>query len=199
MPYTTPRTWTAGELVTAAMMNAEVRDNIANGVFHKIAEATGASATYDFTSIPQLYRSYAIVTNARGDTAATTVSLRMRLQNISTASYYDQSVSGAAATVTGAEVIAGTSGRIGLCSAASAAATLTGTTFTILPNVLQANKEKAWISISVGIGGLTTGTLTCGVWGGIFDSTSAIDRITILPSAGNFVADGVCTVYGLPF
>ena len=28
MPWTTPRTWTPGEIVTAAMMNAHVRDNL---------------------------------------------------------------------------------------------------------------------------------------------------------------------------
>ncbi|KKN16961.1 hypothetical protein LCGC14_0970780 [marine sediment metagenome] len=28
MPYVAPRTWTTGELVTAAMMNQDVRDNI---------------------------------------------------------------------------------------------------------------------------------------------------------------------------
>ena len=30
MAYTTPRTWTAGETVTAAMMNSDVRDNVAD-------------------------------------------------------------------------------------------------------------------------------------------------------------------------
>ncbi len=53
MAWTTPRTWVVGELVTASLMNAHVRDNLnyllagrANDVAHDTGSSTTTSTSY---------------------------------------------------------------------------------------------------------------------------------------------------------
>jgi hypothetical protein len=186
------RVLTTGEsaTVTTAML--------ANQPMVKLAELAGAAASYDFTSIPQTYRHLMLEVYGRSDTAATSTSLRMRIQNLSTAIYYDQRSVVAGTSVSADESLGATSARVGLVSAASAPAPLMGTATILLPHYTQANKEKPYIAHSTVLLALSTGGIQIAQFGGVADNSSAIDRITIFPLAGSFVADSIATLYGLP-
>lgn len=122
----------------------------------------------------------------------------MRLQNLSTAVYYAEAMNAAAAAVSAAEILGATSATIGSVTAASASAVLSGTVLTLIPHYTQANKEKPFISLSTLVTAVTSGGITLSQFGGICDTSAPIDRVTVFPAAGSFVADSICTLYGLP-
>lgn len=186
------RVLTTGEsaTVTAAML--------AEHYAVKLAELSGAGASYDFQSIPQTYRHLLLIVYGRSDTASTDTSLVLRFNNDSGANYYHQKVLSAATTSTTSEATAQTSGPVGVISAASATANLMGMASILIPHYTQANRYKMARAVGGEVTALASGGLTLGNHLMAWNSTAAINRITALPGAGSFVADSVATLYGLP-
>lgn len=164
----------------------------------RIAELSGAGASFDFQSIPQTFRHLQLVVYGRSDTAATQTNLRMRLQDVTTATYYDQRIYAAGAAISADEALAQTSARAGIIPGATTAAVLMGTATITIPHYTQGSKEKPFISLCSTPVALTTGSVQAQQYVGFLDSSTNIDRITLFPLAGSFVADSIATLYGLP-
>ena len=189
-------------VVDSALSGLDVRiDAIEAAVkFTKIAESilSGTAASVTFSSIPGTYRSLLLHVVARGDNATTFISNRLRFNSDSTAIYDSQQVLGNGATPLAGETINGTSIEIGEIAAASATAGACGISMVSIPFYTGTTFWKTLVSnhgLSTGTG---TGTLHTKQWSGRWRNTAAISSITLLPSAGNFIAGSSFALYGLP-
>jgi hypothetical protein len=188
-----------GAVTTIKIGDAQVTTaKLAAAPMARLAEATGVATVYVFGGIPQTYRHLLIVCDGRSDTVAVTTTLRMRMQGISTNSYYDQQLSAAGTTPSASEALAQTSARVGLITAASAPGNLMGTTWILIPNYTSALKEKPFTAHNTVVAGLSTGLITVATFGGVLDTVASISTIDILPAVGSFTAESICTLYGLP-
>lgn len=158
----------------------------------------GTAASMVFSTIPQTYRHLRLEVYARGDAVTTSTGLRVQLDGDTLAHYYTQRMNASAATVTAGESLADTSARVGLIPAATASSTLMGATTITLLHYAQANKEKSLHAEGFCPTAISTGTMTVTAEGGFWDNPAAITQITLLPAAGNFTADSVAVLYGMP-
>lgn len=185
--------WVTGDVVTAAEFKKG-----AGAILD--STAAGAQASWDSNTIlggvlPTGYAHLEIVLQARGDTAAATANMYLRFNNDSAGNYDWQRDYGTASSATAAEGFAAAQIDMGFFPAASATASTAGDCRIWVPNyngtTFHKNATSSWGST----GGTGTGTLFSGNNSGKWRSTSAITRIQILPSAGNFAAGTRITVY----
>lgn len=181
-----------GELITAAQLN---------GLPVKVADTTlsAAAATIDFSSIPSHYAHLMFIAYLRGDTAATQINVDLRFNNDSSA-LYDSSVF----TVRDPSTV-GTLAAVGataLTCAHAPAASAPANAFTpvqiLIPHYTNAANHKTVDSrFGMRLSTLVTGQYA-GAGQGTWTAVAAVNRVTLLPSAGNFAIGSRVTLYGLP-
>ena len=178
-----------GDIITAAQLNL---------LPIQIADSTAATsvASFDFTSLPQQFAHLKIVIVGRGDTAAAATSLAIRFNNDSGANYASERITGNAATLVSAEFVSQTASNPGYIAAATATASHAGSCEIIVPGYAQTTLFKEWNSIAGYTTAITTTGITAETRSGVWASTAAINRFTVLPVTGNFVAGSRCTIYG---
>jgi len=160
-------------------------------------ELVAAAANFDFTNIPQTYKHLLGIANLRGDTAATTVGQHLRLNNVSSANYYDERVAATAATPGAGENLAATFAYLGATAAATATANLTGKVFILIPDYQETVRMPGGIYLSFYQIALTSGNVAIVAGGFTLNVAGAINRITLTPSAGNWDIGSRLTLYGL--
>lgn len=200
MAYTAPPTVLAGNIYTPVMYNTYLQNNADSGYMRMLADTTlgGAAASIDFTSIPATFAHLMLVVCARSDTAALTTSILVRLNNDSAANYDSQYVLGNGGTASAAETFAGTSVSAGNMPGGTAPANLFGQCdISIAHYAGSANNKVLRLSAAVKAG-VTTTLLQSALAAGFWRSSAAINRITLIPAAGNFAAGSRATLYGLP-
>lgn len=173
----------------------------AGGDFSRIFDSTlGAdAASFDITGISSGFKHLELIANLRGTTAATQIEVQCRFNNDSGANYDAQFffILGAGSTgVTSA--VAATAAQIGLITAGTATANHSGTLRILVSdyaNTTFFKKIEARTSYSraTGVSNDQINTIGVGTW----NSTSAINRITIFPTAGNWLAGSRLTLYGI--
>lgn len=154
-----------------------------------------AAASVVFSSIPTTWRHLRLVIVGRGDSAAVNVQARLRM-NGDTGNMYDSQQLDATGSATGAvEEVAQSSILIGTLAAASAPAAAAGVLDINLPHYRGAFRKTA---TSVGFEQQTDepGGQKLRVRGGVWRSGVALNSLTLYPSAGNFAAGSVFTLYG---
>lgn len=155
----------------------------------------GAAPNFDVTGIPASYAHLLLLLDARGDTAATTTAALLRFNNDSGANYdYNQMFSFGAAP-TQADSQAQTSMIIGDIVAASGTANRSGSIAATIMNYASATFSKNVVAEAAVPRGTTTNDLGVEINMGTWRTTSAVDRITILPGAGNFATGSRLTIY----
>lgn len=180
-----------GEVITAAQMN---------GLPVRLADSTlgGSAASIDLQSIPQIYAHLFLECYLRGDTAAASTSVILRLLNDYSASHDYQYLQGNGTTIPVNEAFGQTSIFAGYCPANTADANLFNATTIDIPHYANTANNKA-VSIETahksGTGSLAMNII---VVAGFYRSSAAVTRVTILPAAGNFVAGSRVTLYGMP-
>lgn len=159
--------------------------------------AGGAVANIDISGIVATYAHLLVAIYARGDTAAATIASGMRFNGDSAANYDYQALQGSAAVASANETFASTFLSTGFMPANTAGANLFSANLVFIPNYANATNNKQCISV----GGLKVGVASTNLFAltvaGSWRSNAAINRITILPSAGNLVAGTRVTIYGL--
>lgn len=190
MPGTWALGWVTGDVVTAA----EFRKG-AGAIFDTTLGA--AAASVDITPIVATYAHLRIEIVARGDTAATATAVVIRYNNDSAANYDHQIMGMSNATAIGIEALAGTSAWVGYMPAATAPANASSNIEVVVAGYAGTTFQKAATSAcslktTVATGGLTT--YANAHW---WRSTAAINRVTLLANAGNFVAGSRVTIYAM--
>jgi hypothetical protein len=196
----TPTNFVNGTLVTEAMLD-DLSSLLTTGCMVPLQEIVLASsaANMDFLSIPATFRNLFILLAMRGDVAAVGIGLNLRMNNDSGASAYaSQYVAGTNATPSAGVNTAVSSINMTSIPAASAPAGAIGMSMVVLPSYAGSTLHKGAVCISgyrTGSGAADQGAaLTFGTW----LSTAAINRLTVFPASGNFVAGSILSLYGLP-
>jgi len=155
------------------------------------------AANFDVQSIPSMYKHLRIEAQLRGTTAATTQQARIRFNNDSGGNYYWFSVTeyigGPAANEGNGE----TSAWAGVAAAASATATLTGTLGIDIPNYAATTFAKQFRGSSEYCTAASSTNTRVEDAVGLWNSTAAIERITLYPLADSFKAGSRLTIYGM--
>ncbi len=188
--------------VDAALAGLDVRIDALEAAVHytRIAESVlvGTAATITFSSIPATYRSLQLHILARCDVAATSATGHIRFNSDATAIYNTEQVGAFGASVTGAEVISGTSAQWGDIAAASATANAASVAIITIPWYTNTSFWKFFTSSQGMSTAATTATTFSKHWVGHWRSTAAINAITLLPASNNFIAGTSVALYGLP-
>jgi hypothetical protein len=166
----------------------------------KLAQTTvtgSVAASISFPSIPQTHTDLWLVFSGRGDVAAVATNLKFRLNNDSGNNYNDQQIYAAATTVTGAEDISAAQAHAGVLAGASAASGVASMLDLLIPNYVGGTFHKAYRSVSADNRGVASGAHLALTTTGLYRSTTAITRLDIFPSSGNFAIGTVATLYGI--
>lgn len=177
------------------------KESLAGGALTKIAEVVLSSpaTNIDFSSIFGTYSALKLIWYLRGDNATTGGEfVGIRFNNDSGANYYSEYLQAFAASVTSGESLGATSGRVAYMPKGSDAANLFNAYEILVPHYAQATNKKHYASTgSVAVG---TGTSAIGVahFAGFWNSTAAIDRVTLIPlTSTNFVSGSKVVLYGI--
>jgi hypothetical protein len=176
------------QVVAQAVAMAQLYDNV----------LSGTTASWDVQNISQAYNHLRIVLYGRGDNAATETTVSLRFNNDSAANY-DWSI----AAFTNASTVSANSAAsaaqisgVVLPGATAPASSFGSSTFDIpayAGTVGQKNVQNAgWYKRNT-----TAADFITSVGGGIWRSTSAINRIQIIGGTGSFIAGSRLTIYGL--
>lgn len=190
MTGTWPSGWATGDIETAA----EFKKGIGS-----ISDTTlgGSAANIDISSIVGTYAHLFVVVYARGDVAAGSPALWVRFNGDTAANYDYQQLQSTAATVNASESFGVTAITAGLFPGNSAGANLFGVCIGFIPHYAGSSNNKMALATSAFKTGVATGNLVNQLNGGSWRSNAAINRITLLPNSGNFVAGTRVTLYGM--
>ncbi len=183
--------WVAGDIVTAA--------EFAKGLGAIYDTTLGsAAANIDVSGIVDDYAHLLLVFSGRSDAAALSAAVGLRFNNDSAANY-DQQYYTMRTSPGNVVTAATTSINCAQVTAASDTAGAVGVSEIIVPNYAGTTLRKAiawrgWAKETTD--GTTTGYESM-VGGGEWRSTAAVTRITLTPSAGNFIAGTRLTIYGM--
>lgn len=147
-------------------------------------------ASFDVTSIPATYSHLKVVALLRGATAATTVGIRLRMNNDSGNNYDAGGLYASAGTALAYVDNATSSINVGDASADSAAAGWGTSLVMQIPYYADTSFFKGVLSQIRLVSYIEK---TAGAW----KSTSAIDRLTLFPASGDWKAGSRITVYGI--
>ncbi len=158
-----------------------------------VTVGAGGSASISFTSIPQTYTDLVVKVSARATSATDFRYVRIRFNSDSGSNYTNKRVYGDGATASSAGETNDTSGYA-VTSAANNTANTFGNTDIYIPNYTSSN-YKSFSVDAVSENNATTAytMLLANIW----NSTSAITSITLLPTSGDFAQYSTFTLYGV--
>jgi hypothetical protein len=165
--------------------------------FVKISTVTvgsGGAATIDFTSIPQTYTDLKVVVSARGTDSQTRVQIVLKF-NGSILTYSERQVRGFDSNSVSSTTGLTTQISLPRISAATATASVFGSTEYYIPNYTSANYKSVSVD-SVAENNSSTSwfvDMTAGLW----STASAITQITLSCDAANFAEFSKATLYGI--
>lgn len=181
--------WAVNDIVTAAEFKKGVG---------MVADTTlGASAaSIDLSSLPTTYAHMHVKLYLRGDTAAASTQVAVRFNNDSAANYFSV---GATFTETASgfagQTTAATSANCGFMPANTATASYFSSVILDIPYFANTVGNKVFSSTGYVLTAAGAGGQFSFSRGGAWAASAAINRITFLPSAGNFVTGSRATVY----
>ena len=208
-----PTTWVDN---SAPTVNAENLNNIEQGIVDvdtRLAALEGAAssameliyeellasaqASFDITSIPDSYKHLALIFQARSDDGAGQDTTWCRINNDSGSNYYSETLTVYAETTSPVESLGGTQIFTGNVPAAAAPAGAAGSGRLHLPNYAGTTFQKIIEGLAVN----RNGTVSTGVRqdhiSGHWLNTAAINRLTLYPGNGEFIAGSQVSLYGL--
>jgi hypothetical protein len=197
--FLVPPTKNPGDVLTSALWNSYIRDNLNFGIVRPIADLLlGApAAQMDFTSIPATFAHLLLVVYARGDTSATATNLSMRFNADGGANYQIEYILGTGSTVTAVEALAQSVLYCGGMPAATATANFFGATSILIPHYAQGTSHKS-AEINGGYRTVaTTGGGNTQKISGWWSNVSIINEVNVFPLVGNFIAGSRAILYGL--
>lgn len=165
----------------------------------RLSETVLASpaASIDISSISGSYRHLKLYLQTRSSTSGTK-SIGLKFNNDGGANYNSVRYSGNYNNDLGvAEVIGGTSILIGYMPGSDTTAGLATSMELSIPNYSGATFSKSIISLTGPIFATSSANIWAQILHGWWSNTGAINRITLTPSANNFAAGTILSIYGL--
>lgn len=157
----------------------------------------GTATNFDFTTISGAYNTLKIIVQARSDSAQSGQDVHIHF-NGDTGNNYDIQISQANNTTVSASVaVAGATNYIGQIPAGSDTANFAGSIEITIPNYSGSTFYKNYIGISGHARATAVSNQYNRVATGQWRNTAAITQVTLLPTANNFIAGSVATLYGL--
>jgi hypothetical protein len=157
---------------------------------------SAAAPSFDFQNIPQTFAHLQLIVYGRSDQAVSTTQVYLRANNDSAANY-DFVLAALSPTYAAVEAVAQTALQIGYMPGGSAVANSFGSNIVDIPNYAQAVGLKNFSMFASMKPQLSAGNYNTHILSGFWRNTVAINRLTVLPGAGNFVAGSRATLYGL--
>lgn len=186
----------AGDIYTEAMWDTYTRDNLNTGVWRTIAETTliASASTIDFLSIPATFTHLLLITDLRGDAAVVNQAANVRFNNDSGANYQYELLQGSAAAVAASANAAQTSLALAAATGSTATAATSAASLILIPNYAAATFQKNALAMN----GMEVAAALVQMFAGRWANAAAINRVTLLPGSGNFVAGSRATLVGVP-
>jgi hypothetical protein len=144
----------------------------------------------DFTSIPSTYTDLNLVFSARSSSTAATQSIKVEINN-STTNFTNRELYGDGST---AGSYSASTGAIGYIPAATGTANTFGTTSLYFPNYAGSTNKS--FSTDYARENNTNST-DMGFYASLWSDTTAINQLTLKPSAGNFAQYSTAYLYGI--
>ena len=197
--YLVPPTKSPGDVLTSALWNSYIRDNLDFGMVRPIADnlLTSPAASIDFSAIPATFAHLLLVVRAQSAVAANGDDLFVRLNADAGAhySYYGNQTNTAATAIVSAYSTANGC-NIGTCPGASLSTRYFSTNTLLIPGYADAAHAKH----AKGDGGFVT-TNTALSWlssyMNLWDDTSVINELTLRAAGGNLTVGTRATLYGI--
>lgn len=187
--WTTPRDWTAGEVVTGTILDLHLRDNLNaladNGIYLIERQILTSDAELEFSSIPQTYEHLWLVGSVRSSSGA--VAIDHLVNNLTGLAYYTIGYAHNSAGFTTVENVGGGSARVGGMGALSTA--FSGLEV-FYPNYADSSKYMTWFSRSNRLDALSTTNVHNETHYGFYASNAAISTIDLM-------ANGAATFEGV--
>ena len=206
MAWTTPGTATAGEVLTAAFWNTNVRDNL-NDHETRIAAAPqtiqtitlSGTGAISFTSIPQTYTHLQLVYRIKVAKAVGPHGLAIRFEGDGAANYSFNYIQTNNNTVTGGTGIGTALPIVGVVPGAGGTAGYFGTGIITISNYRDTSYQKRW-NASNSFMDTTAASSFVRQSGGLWTSTSAIAQIALLDDSGtnSHLTGSTATLIGIP-
>lgn len=155
------------------------------------------AASVDITGIVSNYAHLLIIAYLRGDAALTSLNPLIRFNNDSSAIYDWQNLDGAGATASASTAAAQTSGRLGYAPGSTATADVFGLVTAVIPHYAGSLDQKVYGSEYFHKHGTASGSMFTGKMAGFWRSAAAINRVTLIPSSGNWDIGSRVTVYAM--
>ena len=158
------------------------------------------TASIDITNIPATYKHLVVHISARTDVAGTADSLRMRVNNNSTADDHvaERMYAVGAAFLASEWVTNETSAVVGWATGATAAARYFAIGTMWINDYANTDKAPSWVTSTGFNVGVVTNNVATSLFGGMLDVASAVSRLTFFPDSGSNLVEGTrISLYGI--
>jgi hypothetical protein len=206
MAFTTPGTAVAGDVLTAAFWNSNVRDNLNDHETRIVAApqtiqtiTLSGTGSITFSSIPQTYTHLQLFYRIKVAKAVGPHGLVIRFEGDSSANYSFNYIQTNNTTVTGGTTIGSTIPIVGVVPGAGATAGYFGTGIITISNYRDTSYQKRW-NVSSSFMDTTAASSYVRQSGGLWTSTSAITQITLHDDSGtnSHLTGSTATLIGIP-
>lgn len=199
MGWTTPRSWAAAEVVTAALLNTHLRDNLLSALIR--LDDAASTTSYDSNtslggSINQTFRSLLLTWQGVSSVAANEDTVYVRFNNDSGSNYDYQSLDVLNTTVAGSPAAAASYLRAGACKGSSGTSGKAGMGMLLIPSYTETTNHKVAVGVNFSMYNTAVTGLRVAVVGGLYRATTAISRVQLGAAGGNFT--GRISLYGIP-
>jgi hypothetical protein len=168
-----------------------------DGAYDALATVTvpsGGLSTITFAGIPNTYKHLQIRSIARSDFAGNLVSFHLRPNGETGANFSDHYLRGDGTGATASGTANVTFPTLGYATAANYASNIFSGTVIDLLDYANTNVNKTMRGFS---GFDTNGAGIVGLFSAAWRNTAAINSLTIIPGAGNFIQNSQFTLYGV--
>ncbi len=163
-------------------------------LYRNVATATAAVSDFDMQNIPQVFKHLRIEVSIRSTSPATNDTQALTFNGDNGANYSYQSIQGQDTSPSALEAQSASAGSWGTGSAATSPSDRFGSAVIEIPFYSSTTNIKSWIATSYA--GLSTSTARTFVYGGDWNSTAAISRVTMV-AANSMVAGSRITLWGI--
>jgi hypothetical protein len=180
-----------------------VAADVTAGALPTLLATTGllgaAASAWAVSSISQAYSSLELRFSGRSTASVTVEGVRLTVNGVVTASYWNQQLYGQAAVAGGVEALGQTSAEVGLIPGASSSDVgWVGSGTLWIHGYTSTTRYKGLHAVNYGLWNSSTNTQQTVVRGALLGNAGAITSLSIGPATGQWDTDSILSLYGWP-